>query len=406
MTFTIAFNYGGRAEIVDAVRALVADGRRPPTRSTEKAIRAHLYDPEMPDPDLMIRTSGEYRISNFLLWELAYSELVFTDVLWPDFRREHLFDAVREYQRRDRRFGAVEEPSSRCRSTATRASCCAPGSSARPTASSCSSPRAAARCGPSPRACARPKPKFGARLEPTSHVALQLYEGRELDIVTQAETIDHFRAVRDDLDRLTRATALLEAVDPIAQERRGRRPPLHDARRRPAHARRPTTTRCVVPGVLPEAAGPRGLPAPWSTRCAACGDDGDLVAFDLDEGGAAVPASTGGARRSSPEAVRPAPARSSAAGWARRSTQPAGAATHEVEHLATRALEHHLERRLRSVAPPRPPRSHPFGGRSRPMRRQLPPGGGQPWAARLDAGRRRAGARCRRGRGRRGRGTR
>ena len=61
----------------------------------------------MPDPDLMIRTSGEYRISNFLLWELAYSELVFTDVLWPDFRREHLFDAVREYQARDRRFGGL-----------------------------------------------------------------------------------------------------------------------------------------------------------------------------------------------------------------------------------------------------------------------------------------------------------
>ena len=64
-----------------------------PTQVTEKAIRAHLYDPEMPDPDLVIRTSGEHRISNFLLWELAYSELLFTDVLWPDFRRGHLFDA-------------------------------------------------------------------------------------------------------------------------------------------------------------------------------------------------------------------------------------------------------------------------------------------------------------------------
>ena len=63
----------------------------------------------MPDPDLWIRTSGEYRISNYLLWELAYSELVFTDVLWPDFRREHLFDAVREYQSRDRRFGGLED---------------------------------------------------------------------------------------------------------------------------------------------------------------------------------------------------------------------------------------------------------------------------------------------------------
>jgi undecaprenyl diphosphate synthase len=107
MTFTIAFNYGGRAEIVDAVRALVTEGT-PAEKIDERAIRRHLYDPEMPDPDLMIRTSGEYRISNFLLWEIAYSELVFTDVLWPDFRREHLFDAVREYQERERRFGGVD----------------------------------------------------------------------------------------------------------------------------------------------------------------------------------------------------------------------------------------------------------------------------------------------------------
>jgi undecaprenyl diphosphate synthase len=107
MTLTIAFNYGGRAEIVDSVRKLVADGAGPDDIH-EKAISRNLYDPEMPDPDLMVRTSGEYRISNFLLWELAYSELVFTEVLWPDFRREDLFDAVREYQRRERRFGGVD----------------------------------------------------------------------------------------------------------------------------------------------------------------------------------------------------------------------------------------------------------------------------------------------------------
>jgi undecaprenyl diphosphate synthase len=106
MTLTIAFNYGGRAEIVDAVRAIAEEGV-PPGRIDEATIRSHLYDPEMPDPDLVVRTSGEYRISNFLLWELAYSELVFTDVLWPDFRREHLFEAVREFQRRDRRFGGA-----------------------------------------------------------------------------------------------------------------------------------------------------------------------------------------------------------------------------------------------------------------------------------------------------------
>jgi undecaprenyl diphosphate synthase len=106
MTLTIAFNYGGRAEIVDAVRALVEEGV-PASKIDEKAIRSRLYLPEMPDPDLVVRTSGEFRISNFLLWELAYSELVFTDVLWPDFRRDHLFEAVREFQRRDRRYGLV-----------------------------------------------------------------------------------------------------------------------------------------------------------------------------------------------------------------------------------------------------------------------------------------------------------
>ena len=106
MTLNIAFNYGGRAEIVDAVRSLVESGV-PASKVDEKELRRHLYDPSMPDPDLVIRTSGEYRISNFLLWELAYSELVFVDVLWPDFRREHLFEAVEEFHRRDRRFGAI-----------------------------------------------------------------------------------------------------------------------------------------------------------------------------------------------------------------------------------------------------------------------------------------------------------
>ncbi len=107
MSLVFAFNYGGRAEIVDAVRALVAEGV-PPAKIDERAISRRLYQPGMPDPDLIIRTSGEYRVSNFLLWELAYSELVFTDVLWPDFRRHHLAEAVREFQRRDRRFGGLD----------------------------------------------------------------------------------------------------------------------------------------------------------------------------------------------------------------------------------------------------------------------------------------------------------
>jgi undecaprenyl diphosphate synthase len=112
MTLTFAFNYGGRAELVDAVRAIATDaaaGRLRPDKVDERAIARHLYAPDMPDPDLLVRTSGEYRISNYLLWELAYSELYFTDVLWPDFRREHLFEAIGEFQRRDRRFGAVDE---------------------------------------------------------------------------------------------------------------------------------------------------------------------------------------------------------------------------------------------------------------------------------------------------------
>jgi len=106
MTLTLAFNYGGRAEIIDAVRDLVADGI-PPGKVNERAIASRLYWPDMPDPDLVVRTSGEYRISNFLLWELAYSELVFSDVLWPDFRSANLYEAVIEYQRRTRRYGGV-----------------------------------------------------------------------------------------------------------------------------------------------------------------------------------------------------------------------------------------------------------------------------------------------------------
>ena len=107
LTLNIAFNYGGRAEIIDAVQRLVTDGV-PADKIDEKALRARLYHPELPDPDLVIRTSGEYRLSNFLLWEMAYSEMVFTDVLWPDFRREDLFEAIEEFQRRVRRFGGLD----------------------------------------------------------------------------------------------------------------------------------------------------------------------------------------------------------------------------------------------------------------------------------------------------------
>ena len=111
MTLTFAFNYGGRAELTDAVRAIgheVAAKQLDPGKIDERTIARHLYAPDMPDPDLLVRTSGEYRISNYLLWQSAYSEFVFTDVLWPDFRRQHLFDAVIEFQQRERRFGAID----------------------------------------------------------------------------------------------------------------------------------------------------------------------------------------------------------------------------------------------------------------------------------------------------------
>ena len=97
----------GRSTIVEeGIASLVAEGVAP-NKVDEKAIRRHLYFPDMPDPDLVIRTSGETRISNFLLWEIAYSELVFPEVLWPDMRRRHLYEAVIEFQQRVRRFGDV-----------------------------------------------------------------------------------------------------------------------------------------------------------------------------------------------------------------------------------------------------------------------------------------------------------
>ena len=112
MTLTIAFNYGGQIEVIDAVKRLIADhdaGRLKGEKLTPESISSRLYHPDMPDPDLIIRTSGEERISNFLLWQAAYSELYFTPVYWPDFDREHLYEAIRDYQKRSRRFGAIAE---------------------------------------------------------------------------------------------------------------------------------------------------------------------------------------------------------------------------------------------------------------------------------------------------------
>jgi len=106
LVLTLAFNYGGRQELVAAVRALVEAGT-PVDRIDEAEIGRHLFTRDLPDPDLIVRTSGEHRISNFLLWQSAYSELLFTPVLWPDFGPDDLQAAVQEYARRDRRFGGV-----------------------------------------------------------------------------------------------------------------------------------------------------------------------------------------------------------------------------------------------------------------------------------------------------------
>ncbi len=107
MTLVVALNYGGRGEIVDAARRIMREGRVSPAKLDEKAFAAHLSTEGIPDPDLLVRTSGELRVSNFLLWQIAYTEIFVTPVLWPDFRRRHLLEAVLEYQNRDRRFGDV-----------------------------------------------------------------------------------------------------------------------------------------------------------------------------------------------------------------------------------------------------------------------------------------------------------
>jgi undecaprenyl diphosphate synthase len=113
MMFNIALNYGGRTEITDAVRRLIAEvaaGRVDPAAIGDDTLSAYLYTAGQPDPDLLIRTSGEMRVSNFLLWQIAYAEIWVTDVLWPDFRRKHLLQAVADYQKRERRYGGIEPP--------------------------------------------------------------------------------------------------------------------------------------------------------------------------------------------------------------------------------------------------------------------------------------------------------
>jgi undecaprenyl diphosphate synthase len=110
LTLILALSYGGRTEIVDAARSMAQqakDGRLEPAEINEQLVSQHLYTCHYPDPDLLIRTSGEMRISNFLLWQISYAELVVTPTLWPDFRKPQFFEALEEYTRRHRRFGLV-----------------------------------------------------------------------------------------------------------------------------------------------------------------------------------------------------------------------------------------------------------------------------------------------------------
>jgi undecaprenyl diphosphate synthase len=109
MLFNIALNYGGRAEIVEAAKRIVASGVAP-EEIDEQRFAGFLYTAGQPDPDLLIRTSGEMRVSNFLLWQIAYAEIWVTDTLWPDFRKKDLLEAILAYQKRDRRYGGIKQP--------------------------------------------------------------------------------------------------------------------------------------------------------------------------------------------------------------------------------------------------------------------------------------------------------
>jgi DNA repair protein RecO (recombination protein O) len=191
--------------------------------------------------------------------------------------------------------------------------------------------------------------KFGARLEPTSHVAAQFYEGRELDIVTQAETVDHFRAIREDLDRIARASAMLEAADQMALERQPS-VRLYQMLLGALRALAADNGPLVVPAFFWKLLALEGF-GPVVGHCATCGrrpPEVTLNAFDLHTGGTLCGSCRRG-RALSPEAVGLLQQILGGQLGAALAT-PASPATHEVGLLATEAMEHHLERRLRSVS--------------------------------------------------------
>ena len=193
------------------------------------------------------------------------------------------------------------------------------------------------------------KSRFGARLEPTVHVSLLLYEGRELDIVTQAEAIDHFRAVREDLDRLTRATQMLEAVDQVAQERQAN-PPLYQMLVGALRALAARDATLIVPAFFWKLLSLEGF-HPWLEACATCGATDDLVMFDLGQGGVLCRTCGRGATPITPGSLALI-RRILGGGLGPALNEPRSAVTDAVADLATRALEQHLERRLRSMVLP------------------------------------------------------
>jgi DNA repair protein RecO (recombination protein O) len=189
------------------------------------------------------------------------------------------------------------------------------------------------------------KSRFGSRLEPMSHVSLLMYEGRELDIVNQAESIDYFRALRDDLDAMTRAMSVLEAVDQIAQDRHPS-PRLYQMLLGALRTLAAGPSALLVPAFYLKLLAAEGL-GPELDVCVRCGSDGPLVAFDLDEGGTLCRP----CRRGMPisdDALR-LMRRALGGDLISVLNEAASPATHEVEVLATKSMEHHLERRLRSV---------------------------------------------------------
>ncbi|HWW52297.1 MAG TPA: DNA repair protein RecO [Acidimicrobiales bacterium] len=189
------------------------------------------------------------------------------------------------------------------------------------------------------------KSRFGARLEPTSHVAMLLYEGRELDIVTQADGLDHFRTIREDLDRLAKATTLLEAIDQVAQERESN-PRLYQMLLGGLRSLDERNSPLLVPAFFWKLLAVEGV-QPLLAQCAQCGATDGLVAFDLSVGGTLCRTCRSGMPISVDALALMR--RILGGGLSACLAEPASPATREVEHLATTALEAHLERRLRSI---------------------------------------------------------